>query len=76
MTLNISTCCFQPVLTSYGEEGTNCWVCSRCKKACVAKAVARTANVQFPKCYRSNMGYLFAIIMLCLVGILLALAAR
>ncbi len=32
--------------------------------------------VRSKSCYRSNMGYLFALITLCLVGILLALAAR
>ena len=48
MTLNLSNCCSQPVLTSYGDEGTNCWICSRCKKMCDAHTVTRYAASTSP----------------------------
>lgn len=29
-----SKCCLAPAAVDYGEEGTNCYVCSACKKPC------------------------------------------
>jgi len=45
----LSQCCEAPCFASYGEEGTNCFVCSVCHNACdwkVVNIISYTANPQ------------------------------
>jgi hypothetical protein len=68
-TFNASKCCKQPVVTSFGEEGTNCWTCIRCKNPCDAIS-SYTGGICYAK--KTNpMAYAFIGIMVgLLVGVM------
>lgn len=46
----LSNCCEAPIMTSTGDEGTSCYICRNCKKACDPKSdhVVQVDNMVTP----------------------------